>query len=54
MDTVLEDVLHAIDMWLQEIEIDENRVVKMRSRLSRKVSQIRLEGLTPIVDVARL
>ena len=54
MDTVLEDVLNAIDMWLEEIEIDENRVEKMRSRLSRKVLQIRLEGETSIVDVGGL
>ena len=54
METVLEDVLDAIDIWLNEIEIDENRVEKMKSRISRRVSQIRLEGMTPIVDLGRL
>ena len=57
MDSIIPDILRALDIWLAELEGIEQRNLKldkMRARINRTVDQIHMEGLLSIPDMARL
>ncbi len=57
MDSIIPDILRALDIWLKELEGVEQRnlkLEKMRARINRTVDQIHMEGLLSIPDMGRL
>ncbi len=53
MDSVLDDVLNAIDLWLSEIETTE-KLSKIKTRINRAILRIQYEGQNSLIDMARL
>ena len=57
MDSILEDVLNAIEIWLKDLQKEEKqnyRLNMMKNKINRSVMQIQFEGLNSIVDMARI
>ncbi len=57
MESLIPDILHALDIWLMELEGLEQRNLKlerMRARINRTVDQIHMEGMLTIPDMGRL
>ena len=57
MDSVGNDIATAVDAWLNEIDVLEERLLKLsnlKMRIHRTISQIQYEGTHSITDMARL
>ena len=57
MESVIDDVLYAIDLWLNELEEIERRHSKlecMKARIKRTISQVQMEGSMSLIDMGRL
>lgn len=57
MESVGDDIATAIETWLQEINVLEERLLKLsslRMRIHRTISQIQYEGSHSITDMGRL
>ena len=54
---IFQDIMYAIDYWLQDISSLEERLQKIesvREKIDRTISRIETEGQTSIVGVSRL
>ena len=54
---IFQDIMVAIERWLEDINILEERLLKiqtLRERIHRTISQVEIEGQTSTMDVARL
>ena len=57
MESVIDDVLQAIDLWLNELEEIEGRLSKlacMKARINRTITQVQMEGSMSLTDMGRL
>ena len=57
MDSILEDVLNAIEIWLKDLQKEENqnyRLNMMKNKINRTIMQIQFEGLNSIVDMGSI
>ena len=55
MDSVGNDIATAVDAWLNEIDVlEERKLSNLKMRIHRTISQIQYEGTHSITDMARL
>ena len=56
-EDIFQDIMFAIETWLSDISVLEERIFKiqtLRERIHRTISQVEYEGSTSTIDLARL
>lgn len=56
-EDIFQDIMFAIERWLDDISILEERMFKiqtLRERINHTIAQVEIEGTTSTIDVARL
>ena len=56
MDSILMDIVNAIDIWLDELTVQEekyNRITPVQERIQQTITQIECEGDTS-VDISKI
>ena len=57
MDSITQDIVMAVDIWLGELNVTENKNIvleNLKRRIDRTMSQIELEGIYSILEVGKL
>ena len=57
MDSLTQDIVMAVDIWLGKLNVTENKnivLANMKRRIHRTMSQVQFEGIYSLLEVERL